>query len=237
MTDSILDRNREYADKLKKVLRLRHEPVAVRLVREGEDFPACGTKPEKQMSHCQAVFAAKKGACLALRLEDESCHVGASALNMVDTPAKVASGDFHAGIGMHDSVEAARKMIADRMVVPFKTAGEVVCPLGKADFVPDVVEIVDIPERVYWVVPLETAAKGGRVQFSTSPFQCACEDVTAVPVCTGAPNISLGCFGCRNKTDMAADELAVGIPYSRIPEYVSRLDRYESGPMAKSKRD
>ena len=237
MADTILQKTNDQAEKLKTVLRLRYEPVAVKFVREGESLPDCCKRPEKQMSHCQAVFAAKAGACIAMTLEDESCHVGASALNMIATPEKVASGEFHAGMGMHDSVEAAGKMISDRMVVPFKVVGEAVCPLGEADFVPDVVEIVDIPERVYWIVPLETAEKGGRVQFSTSPFQCACEDVTAVPVCTAAPNISIGCFGCRKKTDMKADELAIGIPYDRIPEYVSRLDRYAAGPMSKAKRD
>lgn len=237
MADSILQTNKEYAEKLRSVIGLRYEPVAVKLVKEGEEAPSCCAKPEKQISHCQAVFSARSGACLLLALEDESCHVGASAINMTETPEKVAAGDFHAGIGMHDSPAAAAKMIADRMVVPFRVVSEAVCPLSKADFVPDVVVVSDIPERIYWFVPLETAEKGGRVQFSTSPFQCACEDVTAVPVCTGAPNISLGCFGCRKKTDMKADELAIGIPYSRIPGYVSRLDRYATGPMAKAKRD
>jgi hypothetical protein len=36
---------------------------------------------------------------------------------------------------------------------------------------------------------------------------------------------------------MKADEMAVGIPYSRMPDYVSRFDRYAAGPMAKAKRD
>ena len=163
--------------------------------------------------------------------------VGCSALNMTATPEKVASGEFHAGIGMHDSPAAAGKMISDRMVVPFECEGEVVCPLKDADFVPDVVTIEDIPERVYWIVPLATAKEGGRVQFSTSPFQCACEDITAVPICTGKPNISLGCFGCRKKTPMAADELAAGIPYDMIPDFVEHLRKYETGVMTKAKRD
>ena len=128
-------------------------------------------------------------------------------------------------------------MISDRMVVPFENEGEIVCPLKDADFVPDVVTIEDIPERVYWIVPLSTAKDGGRVQFSTSPFQCACEDITAVPICTGKPNISLGCFGCRKKTSMAADEMAAGIPYDMIPDFVEHLRKYETGVMTKAKRD
>ena len=133
--------------------------------------------------------------------------------------------------------EAAAKMIADRLIVPFKTVGEVVCPLKDADFVPDVVVIGDIPERCYWVVPLSTAEKGGRASFSTSPFQCCCEDVVAVPIATDAPNISLGCFGCRKKTDMAADEMAVGIPYRMIPGFADHLKRYAETVMIKAKRD
>ncbi|AGI47470.1 archaeal conserved hypothetical protein [Thermoplasmatales archaeon BRNA1] len=233
----ILEDNKAFAEKLKSTVRFAREPVAIKLIREGEEFPACCKRPAEQMSHCQAVFAASRGECLNMYAEDQACHVGSSALGMAETPEKVATGEFHSKMGMHDSAEAAAKMISDRAVVPFKTLGEAVCPLKDADFVPDVVAFIDIPERCYWFVPLETAETGGRAQFSTSPFQCACEDVTAQPVCTGKPNISMGCFGCRKKTDMKPEEMAVGIPYARIPAYVSRLDRYAEGPMAKAKRD
>ena len=174
---------------MKSVMKLRGEPVAVKLVAEGEDYPEGYTEPESQLSHCQAIFRAREGECFKLPVKSENCMVGCSALNMAATPEKVASGEFHANIGMHDSPAAAGKMISDRMVVPTKNQGEIVCPLKNADFVPDVVTIEDIPERVYWIVPLATAEEGGRVQFSTSPFQCGCEDIVAVPICTGKPNI------------------------------------------------
>lgn len=232
-----LERNREYAAVLRDTLRLRGEPVAVRLIRKGEEYPEGYEVPETQMSHCQAVFRARGGGRFRLPLSAENCMVGASALNMTSTPEKVATGDFHYGIGMHDSPEAAARMISERMVVPFETQGEVVCPLKDADFEPDVVTIEDIPERCYWVVPLSTAAEGGRAVFSTSPFQCACEDIVAVPIVTGRPNISIGCFGCRKKTDMAPDEMAVGIPFAMIPGFVDRLRTYADGVMTKAKRD
>ncbi len=183
------------------------------------------------------MFRARGGESFKLPLAAQNCMVGCSAMNMTETPEKVGTGEFHAGIGMHDSAEAAGKMISDRMIVPFENDGEVVCPLKDADFEPDVVIISDIPERCYWVVPLATAEKGGRVSFSTSPFQCACEDITSVPICTGSPNISLGCFGCRKKTSMAADEMAVGIPYAMIPSFATHLDRYVGSVMTKAKRD
>jgi len=232
-----LAKNAEYAKVMKEVMKLRYEPVAIRLIREGEEFPAGYEEPEKQLSHCQAIFRAKDGACIKMPLADHACMVGASALNLTDTSEKIASGEFHAGIGMHDSADAAAKMIGDRKLVPFKSIGEIVCPLKDADFEPDVVAIDDIPERVYWIIPLTTAEKGGRIEFSTSPFQCACEDVVAMPINTGLPNISLGCFGCRKKTDMKPDEMAAGIPYALIPGFVEHLRKYSEGVMTKAKRD
>jgi len=233
----ILRTNAEYAGKLRSILRLRSEPVAVKLIREGGEYPPGPAVPGSQMSHCQAVFRARTGGCFKLPFEMHNCHVGAAVLGMTETPAKAASGEFHAGIGIHDSVGAAKRMMEERILIPYKTTGEVVCPLKDADFVPDVVILIDIPERIYWIVALITAKEGGRVSFSTAPFQCACEDITAVPAATGAPNISLGCFGCRKRTDMAVDELACGIPYGLIPEYAARLEKYSEGPLAQAKRD
>ena len=234
---AVLEDNQRYAERLKTVLKLRNEPVACKLIKEGEEFPAGVARPEAQLTHCQAVFRAKSGECFALTAEDEGCHVGAAVLGMMPTPDKVASGEFHGGMGMFDSVEAAKEMIDARLMVDYKTIGEVVCPLKKADFVPDVVILVDIPERIYWVVPLEVAAKGGRVQFSTAPYQCCCEDIDAVPLITDRPNISLGCFGCRKKTDMAADEMAIGIPYKYVEAWMPALDVYKDGVLTKAKRD
>ncbi len=232
----ILERNSRYAAVMKDVLRLRGEPVAVKIVKEGEDFPKGYPVPPAQISHCQALFGAKDGKSCMMTADDEGCKVGAAALGMNETPDKILSGEFHYGVGMHDSPGAAAEMIAKRVEMP-KSVGEVVCPLKDADFEPDVVAIVDIPERIYWVVPLSTAEGGGRMSFSTAPFQCACEDVTAVPMATGKPNVSLGCFGCRKKTGMAADEMACGIPYAMIPGFVERLGRYSAGVMTKAKRD
>ena len=233
----ILFKNKEYATVLKDVLKLRGEPVAVKLVKKGEAYPEGYSEPDSQLSHCQAIFRARAGESFKLPLKSENCMVGCSALGMTACPEKVASGEFHAGIGMHDSAAAAGKMISDRPSIPYETEGEIVCPLKDANFIPDVVTIEDIPERIYWVVPLSTAEEGGRAEFSTSPFQCACVDITAAPILNGKPNISLGCFGCRKNTQMAADELAVGIPYSMIPGFADRLRKYEGGVMTKAKRD
>ena len=57
----ILDQNREYAQVMKDVMRLRYEPVAIKLVREDEEFPEGYEEPAEQQSHCQSIFRAKDG--------------------------------------------------------------------------------------------------------------------------------------------------------------------------------
>lgn len=232
----ILKQNQNYCSKLRGTLDLRHCPVAVRLIRENEDFPNY-PRPDKQMSHCQAVMYARHGNAFILPTEMQECKVGASALGMVKTPDKVKSGEFHFGIGAHDTLEATAKMIADRTEIDFPTKGAVYAPLMKADFIPDVVIFVDIPERIYWFVPLATAEEGGRISFSSAPFQAACVDDMAVPMVTGKPNMSLGCFGCRKRTDISKDELIMGVPYAMIPDMVKRLDKYKDGILTKARRD
>ncbi len=229
--------NAQIADRLKTVLRLRHEPVAIKLVKKGEEYPEGYELPPEQRSHCQAVMDAKNGKCYKMTAEMQGCNVGASTLGMMPKPEKVKNGEFHAGIGIHETPASAKAMNDAVSDIPYETAGEIVCPLRDADFTPDAVVVVDIPERVYWFEAFYTYKNGGRVTYTTAPFQCACEDITAVPIVTGKPNISIGCFGCRRRTDMKADEMAIGIPFSLIPDMMDVLGKYENTVLVKAKRD
>ena len=233
---STLKKNAEAAKAFKDILELRHEPVAVKLVKENENFPSGYSIPEKQMSYCQSVMQARHGGKFMMPLDAHLCNVGASSLGMMPRPEKVASGEFHFGQKMHDNIDAVKKMIDEGATVPFKTKGTVVCPLKDADFDPDVVIFVDIPERIYWFEPLHTAEKGGRVTYVTAPFQAACVDITATPLKTKEPNISIGCFGCRKRTDLKPDEMVIGIPGASIPGMVKRLIRYKDDVIPKANR-
>lgn len=232
----IMATNAGHASKIKSALKLDFEPVAIKLIPESEDFSDYA-KPERQMSHCQAITRARKGECITLKPEDFTCHVGSSALNMANTPDGVADGTFHYNLGGFETPEAAEKFIANRTIMDKKMIGEIVCPLKDADFKPDVVVIIDIPERIYWLIPVATGKEGGKISFEMGSFQCTCEDVTSYPYVTQSLNISLGCYGCRRRTDMRPEELAAGFPYSMIEDVVERLEILDEGIMQKAKRD
>ena len=232
---TMLEKNKEYGKRFKDLLKLRHEPVAVRVIRENEKYNI--PLAEKQLSHCQAVDAAKTGKVFMMSADLHGCNVGASALGIVETPEKVGSGEFHFMIGAHKTQAATEKMISERTVMPSKTVGTLYAPLSKADFEPDVVIIEDIPERVYWFMAMSTFEKGGRATFSTAPFQAMCVDAFTVPMKTKQPNISIGCFGCRKRTDIKPDEMIIGVPYEMVPKMNKILDTYKDGILTKAKRD
>lgn len=237
MTQTNIERNRSYAKEFMSALSLRYEPVAVRLIREDEDFPKGYDEPQGQLSYCQAVERAKEGESFKFTPQASGCNVGASALGIVDTPEKVKNGEFHFKIGAHDTQDATAAMIAARSETPFKTKGAVIAPLSDADFEPDVLIFTDIPERMYWFVPLSTAENGGRAAFTTAPFQAACVDSTTVPMRTGNVNMSLGCYGCRKRSNIKPDELMVGVPWGMVPDMVKRLGKYREGILTTAKRD
>jgi uncharacterized protein (DUF169 family) len=233
---TIKQSNEEASRTFKEILELRSEPVAVKLVKENEEFPSGYPVPEKQLSYCQSVMQARHGSRFMMPPDAHMCNVGASFIGMMPVPAKVATGEFHFTQGLHESVGAVKQMIDEAAMVSFKTKGTVVCPLKDANFDPDVVIFVDIPERIYWFEPLYSAEKGGRVTYTTAPFQAACVDVTATPVKTGRPNISIGCLGCRKKTDLKPDEMIIGVPGKLIPDMVKTLKRYKAEVMPKANR-
>jgi uncharacterized protein (DUF169 family) len=227
----------EESRKLVEALGLKHEPVAISLIKNGQALPEGYSQPDKPIRHCQAIMRARKGEMLVTSADKQACPAGASALGIVPTPEKVASGEFHYNMGMYESQEASRKMIEQR---PSLEAGSVeataVAPLSKARLRPDVVVISGTPEQVFWLLPAaSTFSVGGRVTVDMAAVQASCADTTVVPYLTGKVNISLGCFGCRKTTDITPEEMLVGIPGSKMKDIVAAVDKMKEGPIPKSR--
>jgi uncharacterized protein (DUF169 family) len=174
---------------------------------------------------------------LVVPADKQACPVGGSALGMVPLPEKVKSGEFHHNMGMYESAEAACKTCASR---PSLETGSIiataVAPLSKATIAPDVVVVVGLPEQVFWIMPAaSTFQEGGRVTVEMAAVQASCADSTIVPYLTGNINLSLGCFGCRKTTDIAPEELLVGIPASKLEKLVAAIEKMGAGAIPKSR--
>jgi uncharacterized protein (DUF169 family) len=99
------------------------------------------------------------------------------------------------------------------------------CPLGEAPFEPDVVVIESDPEHLMWVALAKVFETGGRLDFSTAVLQATCVDVTIMPFLTQKMNANLGCYGCREATNLAESETVLGFPFRDLEEITSSLQK------------
>jgi len=218
-------------------LGLKYEPVAISLIKKGDALPEGYERPDKSIRHCQAIMRARKGESLLVQADRQACPVGASSLGLVPVPEKVASGEFHYGMGMYGGQDSARSTIEQRpSLEEGSTEATAVAPLSKARLRPDVVVVTGTPEQVFWILPAaSTFSLGGRVTVDMGAVQASCADSTVIPYLTGNVNISLGCFGCRKTTDIAPEEMLVGIPWAKMAEIVAAVEKMAAGPIPKSR--
>jgi uncharacterized protein (DUF169 family) len=65
--------------------------------------------------------------------------------------------------------------------------------------------------------------------------QAACADSAVLPYLSGNINSSLGCFGCRKTTDLAPEEMLVGVPGTKLEGIVAAVDEMREGPIMRSR--
>ena len=220
----------ESSRKMVEILGLKYEPVAITLIKKGQPLPEGVPQPEKSIRHCQSIMRARKGECLLVPASKHACPVGASALGLVPTPEKVASGQFHFALGMYENEEAAKHTMDVRpSFEPDSLDATLVCPLSKVTSPPDVIVVTGTPEQLYWLLPaVSTYEKGGRISIETASFQASCADSTILPYKTGIPNLSLGCYGCRKSTDIAPEEMLLGFRADTLDRTVEILEKLKA---------
>ena len=216
--------SRALGSELKQLLGLRWSPIAVRLVTENDDLTVLPKESKRRIRYCQLLMEAKKGKSLLLTATSISCPAAASALGFLPLPEKISKGEMLKTLGLFASNEAAaRTMNAMPRLESGKFRAVAVAPLETASFEPDVVVIEDVPEKIMWINLASLYSSGGRLNFSSAVFQACCVDATAIPYLSKKVNVSLGCYGCRDSTDIADDECLTGIPVHLLPEIVDSL--------------
>ena len=214
---------KELSSELKQMLGLKGEPIAVKLVAK-EDPDPVPDEPSGRLRYCQLLMEAKKGRSLSLTAKNISCPAAASALGFLPLPEKIASGGMLKALGLFASNEAAAKTMREMPRLELgKYRAVAAAPLETASFRPDVVVIEATPEQVMWINLASLHRSGGRLEFSSAVFQACCIDVTVIPYVAKKVNVSLGCYGCRESTDIADEECLIGIPFQRLPEIVGAL--------------
>jgi len=241
--DSALDvgATRECGRKLIFLLGLSALPVGVRFVTEAEER-IVGDSPEKLRHHryCQALMKARRGLNVTLDGEELSCPAAAATFGFRPLPEGLQSGRALVGAGIVSDEKVGQKMLQNTpKLEPGSVSKLHLFALDKAEYVPDVVVVEDEAEKLMWIALAYLHATGGqRVMSATSVLQAACGDATVVPYIEKRLNFGLGCYGCRDATDIGPNETVLGFPADVLLPIVSHLE-FLAGkaiPTSRSKR-
>jgi len=210
------------AEVMKDILGLSYEPIAVKFLTE--KTPQLGFEIPSERRYCQVLMGAREGRKLLLTGDNISCPAAAWALGFKEPPPKLLSGEMPASMGIFGSPTAAKNTLDTMPRLEMGKYQMVVCgPLGQTPFEPDVVVLESAVEHLMWVALADVFETGGRLEFSTAILQATCVDGTIIPFLTQKIHASLGCYGCREATNLAESECVVGFPIKDLGNIVSSL--------------
>lgn len=216
----------EMSKTIKEILGLRWDPVAVRMMRRGEERPPETIEPNIPLRHCQSVIVARRGNCLYMPPRSHACPDGSGILGLVEMSEKFKSGELYLLFKKMPNIETAQKMIGSRLEFePYSYEATLLAPLDQATFEPDVVIFTLYPEQAMWMCCAQTYSNGERQNFRTSGFNSACSDLIIQPMKTGEMNISFGCYGARASSEINDFELYLSVPTAMLEPIVESLQK------------
>lgn len=214
----------DYAKRLQDILMIQSQPIAARFVKQ-EDVVSKDYDGQSKLRYCQALYRARRGEKVYVNAENIVCPASAAAFGLKPLPEKLASGEMMSSMGLFYTKEAAARVMSQMPRLPMgEYKGVQVSPLAECDFEPQVIIIESQPEHLMWVALASIFKTGDRLQFDSGIFQATCVDSTLTPFVQNKVNSSLGCYGCREATDLEDGECLIGFPFAKLQEIVENLE-------------
>jgi len=209
-----MDNLRGKAIEIKSVLNLGSSLVGVKLIWQTATMPL-GAQALSGHRYCQALMKARHGEKVTLDAEGIACPAAAAAFGFKLLPEGLKSGKGLMGFGITKEETTGKTMFEGMTTLP---QGELkaiyLFPLEQAEIEPDVVVVEDETEKLMWIALAQLNAQvGKRVTSSTAILQATCVDATLIPYIEQKLNLSFGCYGCRDATDIGNNETVLGFPF------------------------
>ena len=229
------------ADDMAQAIGLERAPVAVFLLAHDADMaPFAGWTEVERHRYCQALMKARAGERVILKADELACPAAARAFGFKPLPDGLRTGKGLVGFGIVAEPESGAQMFEGMSCLePGTVARLALCPLAEAPALPDVVVVEGPPEQLMWLLLAEVNLRGGeRLLGSTAVLQATCVDATIIPYVEQRLNFTMGCYGCREATDLQPAETVVGFPGARLAQLVDSLAflREKAVPRSRAKR-
>lgn len=210
-------------------LRPHTHPVAVRLIENSEELPEMTGRPQKdfgiRIALCQAISMARRyGWQMAVDRDDQSCPFGGIAMGFYPLKEAFLKGEFHESLSVGGGEATARTAQAMRHLEYGKYKYLLVAALRRANFEPHVLLIYGTPAQGTRLVQASLHGRGGALIFS-SMGDYACSDAIAGVMLSNECVLALPCTGDRIFGLSQDDELIFSIPWNRIEQVLTGLER------------
>lgn len=231
-----MEKIQKQAQKMQEILGLNSFPVGVKFIFEENVVPAT---IEKLLGHryCQAVMKARHGDHVSLNAEGIACPAAAAAFGFKHLPEALKSGKGLVGFGIVSNETTGKTMFEGMTTLPQgKLKALYLFPLATATIEPDIVVVEDETEKLMWLALANLNVEGGRrVESNTAILQAVCVDATLVPYVQQRFNMSMGCYGCRDATDIGTNETVLGFPFVKFEALMQSLEYLNQKAIANSR--
>lgn len=227
----------EMSTKLKSVLNLEREPIGVKFLKDTEKFTV-GNEYDSttKTRYCQALMRAGDGESILITSENISCPASAAAFGLKPLPEMLSSGQMLHNMGLFATLEAGKKAMEGMTRLNYgEYTAVMLIPLAKLEIEPDVVVIESKPEHLMWLALASIYETGERLHFDSAIFQATCVDSTVIPFVTQKLNSTLGCYGCREATNIKDEENLIGIPFANLESIINNLEQLAEKPMLRAR--
>ncbi|WP_406659573.1 DUF169 domain-containing protein [Methanolobus sp. ZRKC3] len=209
-------------------LQLKTSPVGIKLVPVGEEVPEGIEKVGENMRHCQMIDMVRRtGEAIYSLGDDQMCKGGAASMGLGEMPKKVGSGEFYyKGLDHFSNINAARRTVENAPMLPPNSIEAILYgAMDSITFEPDVAVIICNPKQVMLLTQAIMYKSGGRLEVGFAGKQSVCSDGVVQAYRDGKIGITVGCSGSRAYTEIADEEMTIGIPVEMLPDVMSGLEK------------
>ena len=229
---------REQAVLLKQNINLSASPVGVKFIFKGAPGVIEKAKPLAGHRYCQALMKARHGEHVTIDAEGMSCPAAAAAFGFKELSDGLKNGMGLMGFGITFERETGQNMFKGMTTLEKgKLRALYLFPLETAEIEPDIVVVEDETEKLMWLALAElNNRKGARIGSETAVLQATCVDATLIPYVKQKFNMSFGCYGCRDATDIGPNETVLGFPFKDFENITGYIEKLAQKALPNSRR-
>lgn len=217
----------DYSERLEELLDLELNPVALSRFDEPllESF-------DKKVRVCKGILQAGKGETIQLSRENNACfgaawHMGFRKVDDPKTRGMIEKFVVE-GEKLFCSYEALHNLVSQMADVPDNSdAHFVLCPMGEAEFEPELVIFICDAEAACRILTLAVFIDGNMPKIKIGGPTCRM--AITYPLVTGELNISFYDYTARKMCGVERDKLLVTIPYQRMSRIVESIEKCSAG--------